>query len=104
QVVPPMGRTFLMTAGVALVTAINISGVRGAAWTVNLFTFAKLTPLTLLIVLGMFHLRSEVIGTQVVSHSNWPEAILLLVFAYGGFESAVIAASETRNPKRDTAF
>jgi len=35
---------------------------------------------------------------------NWAEAILLLVFAYGGFESAVVAASETRNPKGDTAF
>jgi amino acid transporter len=72
--------------------------------TVNLFTIAKLTPLALLILLGLFHLRSEVIATQVVSNSNWPEAILLLVFAYGGFESAVIAASETRNPKGDTAF
>jgi len=99
-----MGRTLTMTASVALVTGINIIGVRNAAWTVNLFTIAKLTPLALLIFLGMFHLRSEVIATQVVSNSNWPEAILLLVFAYGGFESAVIAASETRNPKGDTAF
>jgi amino acid transporter len=104
EVGTPMGRTLTMTAGVALVTAINIIGVRSAAWTVNLFTIAKLTPLALLILLGMFHLRSDVIATQVVSRSNWPEAILLLVFAYGGFESAVIAASETRNPKGDTAF
>jgi basic amino acid/polyamine antiporter, APA family len=71
---------------------------------VNVFTIAKLMPLALLVVLGVFHLHSEVIATQVVSTSNWPEAILLLVFAYGGFESSVIAASETRNPKGDTAF
>ena len=104
EVGTPMGRTLTMTASVALVTGINIIGVRNAAWTVNLFTIAKLTPLALLILLGMFHLRSEVIATQVVAKSNWSEAILLLVFAYGGFESAVIAASETRNPKGDTAF
>ena len=104
EVGTPVGRTLTMTASVALVTGINIIGVRNAAWTVNLFNIAKLTPLALLILLGMFHLRSEVIATQVVSNSNWSEAILLLVFAYGGFESAVIAASETRNPKGDTAF
>jgi APA family basic amino acid/polyamine antiporter len=100
----PVGRALTMTSSVVLVTAINIIGVRSAAWTVNVFTIVKLMPLALLIVLGMFDLRSEVITTQVVSSSNWPEAILLLVFAYGGFESAVIAASETRNPKGDTAF
>jgi len=100
----PPGRAITMTAGVVLVTTINIIGVRRAAWTVNVFTIAKLLPLALLILIGMFHLSSEVIATQAVSNPNWSEAILLLVFAYGGFESAVIAASETRNPKRDTAF
>jgi amino acid transporter len=100
----PPGRALTMTASVVLVTIINIIGVRRAAWTVNVFTIAKLMPLALLILIGMFYLSSEVIATQVVSDPNWSEAILLLVFAYGGFESAVIAASETRNPKGDTAF
>ena len=64
----------------------------------------KLLPLLMLVVLGSFHLSKGVLAGQVVSNPNWTEAVLLLVFAYGGFESAVIAASETRNPKRDTAF
>jgi amino acid transporter len=98
------GRALTMTASVVLVTTINVIGVRSAARTVNVFTIAKLMPLALLILFGMFHLRPEAIATQVVSNPNWPEAILLLVFAYGGFESAVIAASEARNPKSDTAF
>src|SRR5262245_58151236 len=97
-------RAVTMTAVVAIVTAINIVGVRQAAWTVNVFTIAKLMPLVLLILVGMFHLRREVFASQAVVAPNWPEAILLLVFAYGGFESAVVAASETRNPKDDTAF
>ncbi len=100
----PAGRAITMTAGILLVTAVNIAGVRNAAWTVNLFTVAKLLPLLLLIALGNFHLSKDVFATQVTSHPNWTEAVLLLVFAYGGFESAVIAASETHNPKRDTAF
>jgi APA family basic amino acid/polyamine antiporter len=45
-----------------------------------------------------------VAATQRVPEVKWTEAVLLLVFAYGGFESSVVAASESRDPKRDTAF
>jgi len=100
----PAGRAITMTAGIGLVTAVNIIGVRRAAWTVNVFTIAKVLPLLLLVAVGMTQMRGEVFATQAVAAPNWTEAILLLVFAYGGFESSVIAASETRDPKRDTAF
>ncbi len=100
----PAGRAAIMTGGMILVTAVNVAGVRNAAWTVNVFTVGKLLPLTLLIGAGLFHIRTDVLATQTVAAPNWTEAVLLLVFAYGGFESAVIAASETRNPKGDTAF
>jgi basic amino acid/polyamine antiporter, APA family len=100
----PQTRTLTMTAVVVIVTVINIIGVRKASWTVNVFTIAKVVPLVLLILVGMFRLRREVFATQAVANPDWPEAILLLVFAYGGFESGVVAASETRNPKGDTAF
>jgi len=97
-------RALTMTAVMLVVTSINVIGVRKAAWTVNVFTIAKLVPLILLVLVGMFHLRREVFATQTVVTPNWPEAILLLVFAYGGFESGIVAASETKNPKGDTAF
>jgi amino acid transporter len=103
-VLTPLGRALTITAATVIVTAINIAGVRNAAWTVNVFTVAKLLPLALLVGLGAFHINKNVIATQAVSAPNWTEAVLLLVFAYGGFESAVIPGSETRNPKRDTAF
>jgi basic amino acid/polyamine antiporter, APA family len=88
----------------ALVTAVNVSGVRQAAWVVNAFTIAKLLPLGALVVFALLRLNREVLSAQIVSDPNWTEAILLLVFAYGGFESAVVAGSESRDPKRDTAF
>ena len=100
----PAGRAFAMTATVALVTAINVRGVRQAAWTVNLFTVAKLLPLALLIVLGAVYLRGDVLATQRVAAPDWAEAVLLMVFAYGGFEVAVVAAAETRRPREVTAF
>lgn len=103
-ILTPAGRALTMIAGTAIVTAINIAGVRNAAWTVNVFTVAKLLPLALLIGIGAFHLDRDVLAAQNVATPNWTEAVLLLVFAYGGFESAVIPASETKHPKRDTAF
>jgi APA family basic amino acid/polyamine antiporter len=102
SVATPTGRAVTMTGAMAVATAINITGVRMAAWTTNVFTIAKLLPLILLIVVGLPQLRSDVFASQVVARPDWREAVLLLVFAYGGFESMVIAASETRDPRRDT--
>ena len=98
----PAGRALTMIGAMAVATAINVTGVRMAAWTTNVFTIAKLLPLLLLITLGLPQLRGDVFASQVVAHPDWREAVLLLVFAYGGFESMVIAASETRDPRRDT--
>jgi amino acid transporter len=39
-----------------------------------------------------------------VAEARWTDAVLLMVFLFGGFESAVIAASETRDPRGHTAF
>ena len=100
----PAWRAITMTAGMGFVTWINVRGVRQAAWAVNSFTIAKLLPLFLLIALGIFSLKREVLATQAVESPSWIEALLLLVCASGGVESSVVTASETRDPKRDTAF
>ena len=100
----PAGRALTMVAIVAVVTAINLVGVKQAAITVNLFTVAKLTPLLLLVVLGLPAVSADVLASQTVAEPNWTRAILLLMFAYGGFEAPLIAAGEARDPRRDSAF
>ncbi|HEY6553704.1 MAG TPA: APC family permease, partial [Vicinamibacteria bacterium] len=72
--------------------------------TVNLFTVAKLTPLLLLVVLGLPAVSADVLASQTVAEPNWTRAILLLMFAYGGFEAPLIAAGEAKDPRRDSAF
>jgi basic amino acid/polyamine antiporter, APA family len=98
------GRLLTMTATMVLVTAVNVSGIRQTAWTVNAFTIAKLLPLVAVSLLGLFWIDRGVVASQAVPDPRWTDAVLLLLFAYGGFESSVIAGSETRNPKRDTPF
>jgi amino acid transporter len=97
-------RVAVMTAVVAAVAVVNVVGVRQATWTVDLFTIAKLLPLVALVVLGLPHVAGDAIASQAVPTPQWTQAVLLLVFAYGGFESPLIPASEAKNPRRDTAF
>jgi amino acid transporter len=98
------GRAITMVGVVAVVTGINLVGVKQAAWTVNVFTFAKLAPLLTLVVLGLPAVSADVLATQAVAEPHWTRGILLLMFAYGGFEAPLIAAGEARDPRRDSGF
>lgn len=98
------GRAVAIAALVVLVTAVNLLGVRQATWSVDLFTAAKLLPLLLLGLLGLPLVRPGVLHSQAVARPDWTTAVLLLVFAYGGFEAPLIPAGEARDPRRDSAF
>jgi amino acid transporter len=108
RIVPGAGvgwsRAAVMAALVAVVAAINLIGVRQATWTVDVFTIAKLLPLALLATMGLPRVEAGVLESQAVADPQWTQAVLLLMFAYGGFEAPLIPAGEARNPRRDTAF
>ncbi|MGO9165403.1 MAG: APC family permease [Candidatus Sulfotelmatobacter sp.] len=105
----PLPRALILTALVGLLTVINIRGVRAGTQVSNLFTAAKLVPLFAVIVLGLFALQHHHWNIAAApmaspSTSQWLKAMLLLVFAYGGFETALAPMSEARNPRRDAPF
>jgi APA family basic amino acid/polyamine antiporter len=105
----PVPRALILTALVGLLTFINIRGVRAGTQMSNLFTAAKLVPLFAVIVLGLFMLQHQhwTIATPSLappSAGQWLKAMLLLVFAYGGFETALAPMSEAKNPRRDAPF
>lgn len=95
-------RSAVICGIVMAVTVINLVGVRDVTVATNIFTVAKLAPLTLLIVAGLFHLhaRSFAFGPPP-SPAALSGAMMLLVYAYTGFEMAVIPAAEIRDPRRD---
>lgn len=97
-------RIAVMGAVLGVITAVNLAGVRQATWTVDAFTVAKLLPLALLVGVGLPAVDGGVLRSQAVADPEWTQAILLLVFAYGGFEAPLIAAAEARDPRRDSAF
>jgi basic amino acid/polyamine antiporter, APA family len=105
----PVPRALILTALVGILAFINVRGVRAGAQVSNLFTAAKLIPLLAVIALGMFvlaHHRWQIAtaAAPAASASEWMKGLLLLVFAYGGFETALAPMSEAKNPQRDAPF
>ncbi len=97
------------TATVALVvialTAINFIGVRQVSAFNNLFTLGKLLPLVLLVGGGVFFIDPGLYAAAgPPTYEGFSAAVLLLVFAFTGFENAVIPAGEARDPRRDLPF
>lgn len=105
QTVP---RLILFTLLVGILAAINYRGVLIATKLNNVFTGAKLLPLAAVGMAGAVYLIAKhgvipAAGGSVAA-SSWSHAVVLLIFAYGGFEAALISSGEARDPKRDVAF
>ncbi|MBZ5627623.1 MAG: APC family permease [Acidobacteriia bacterium] len=104
----PWPRFALLTLLVGLLTLINIVGVRQGTAVSNVFTVAKVVPLLVVILAGTAAILlrpSAISGPAIhISGNSWLQAMVLIVFAYGGFESALSPMSEARNPRRDIAF
>jgi amino acid transporter len=105
----PLPRALILTLLVGLLAFINIRGVRAGTQVSNFFTAAKLVPLFAVIVMGLFVLQHQhwnIANAPIASPgaSQWLKALLLLVFAYGGFETALAPMSEAKNPRRDAPF
>jgi amino acid transporter len=86
----------------ALVTTVNLVGVRASANTAVALVIAKLVPLLFLVVVGVWFIEpTRLAALAIPADARLGEAALLLLFAYAGFENSPAAAGEYRNPKRD---
>jgi APA family basic amino acid/polyamine antiporter len=118
QVRAPLPRALILTLLVGVLAFVNVRGVRSGAQVSNFFTAAKLLPLFAVIVMGFFVLHAHPtadptgsiagISTSApaapIGIGQWLKAVLLLVFAYGGFETALAPMSEAKDPRRDAPF
>ncbi len=95
-------RAILITSITLVLTVINYIGVRDAAITSNFFTIAKLLPLFFFISTGLFFLTPEnfALGDHP-AFGSFSTAVLLLVYAFTGFENASVPAGEVVNPRRN---
>lgn len=94
-------RALLITGVVIFLAALNVFGVRQAAIASNLFTVGKLIPMLIFIAVGLFFLNphSFALGARP-STGAFSQSVLLLVYAFSGFEMAAIPAGEIRDPQK----
>jgi len=93
-------RAMIITATVLVLTVINLVGVRQAAVASNFFTIGKLFPLLLFVTLGLLVIKPANYSLSVApALGSFSQAVLLMVYAFSGFEMAAIPAGEIRNPR-----
>lgn len=103
-------RAALLGALVGGLAAINYRGVAVGARLANVVTIAKLLPLVALAVGGLWWAASSAaptaspVGLSAPGAGAWLNAFVVLLFAYGGFETALIPLAEARDPRRDVPF
>jgi amino acid transporter len=89
------------------ITTINIVGVKAAGKVNDVLTLLKLSPLVLFIFVGLYFVISEpdaVIKNYTplapLGFANFGVAIVLVFWAYAGFEIGTLPASEIKEPKK----
>ena len=95
-------REAIIVAVVVLLAAVNTIGVRDAALVSNFFTVGKLIPIILFVAVGLFFISPQNFSSAAPpTYSAFSTSVLMLIYAFTGFEMAVIPAGEIRNPQRN---
>ena len=98
-------RAIIITSIIVLIALVNILGVRDAAIVTDFFTIGKLIPLVLFIAIGLFFIQPERYSLgPAPGYGEFSSSCLLLIYAFSGFEMAVIPAGEARDPRRNLPF
>ena len=101
-------RTIVLFLLFGFLAWVNYVGVRRGTTLSNVFTAIKLITLLAFIAAGLaflaFHHRAFVLSRPAGSEASWFRSILLLMFAYGGFETALTPGGEAKDPRRDYPF
>ncbi|MGZ4932760.1 MAG: APC family permease [Halobacteriota archaeon] len=92
---------------VAAIAYINVRGAKVAGEVNDILTIAKLSPLLLLIVAGFVYLvvhpgtaASNLVPFAPLGFTNFAPALIIIFWAYTGFELAVIPSGEVENPMK----
>jgi len=88
-------------------TYVNIRGVKAAGRINDILTIIKLAPLVLVVIIGLgffaFHpdtLTSNYIPFAPLGFGNFGAALVLIFWAYVGFEMGTLPASEVKDPRK----
>ncbi len=108
---PGVARETVRIAVLALLLSVfatvNYRGAQGGARLSNGFTVGKLVPLAVFVVAGAAFVAQHSAAVPAppppsrATGRDWLQALLLIGFAYGGFDGAMMAMGEAKEPQRD---
>ena len=95
-------RAISLTVLIASLTWLNVAGVKNSIGITYIFTVLKLLPLSLLILFGLGNVEfSTLMGAEFPELSGFGETLLILLYAYVGFEGTTVTAGEGQSPRKD---
>jgi amino acid transporter len=98
-------RVAIVSFVVLLITVVNFIGVRQSTIMTNIFTVGKILPLFVFVLVGLFFIEpANFTFGETPEYAKFSEAILILIYAFVGFEVAVIPAGETKDPQKNVPF
>jgi amino acid transporter len=103
--IPSLGSTVVRVILILVLygglAVVNVRGVRSGIGVVEILTAAKLLPLLLLVLVGVFVIHpANLAWTAAPELANTGSASLLLIFAFTGVEGALTSSGEVRDPAR----
>jgi basic amino acid/polyamine antiporter, APA family len=103
--VEPVARISLIFIITAFLGYVNHIGVKNATRLNNVLTIAKLLPLIIFIIAGLFFLKPAAFVPTASSNFNaFSGSVLLFIFAFGGFEGVLINSGEIHDIKKTLPF
>ena len=102
----PLPRLVVVSLFVGTLGLTNYRGVAAGTLVSNVSVVAKLVPLVLVCAVGLAYLTSHPVLAPAAAGGidAWLKAVLLLIFAYGGYEAALFPMGEARDPRHDAGF
>lgn len=93
---------------VVFLIATNLVGVKAAGRTNDLLTIVKLAPLVFFVIIGLLYVASNAAAVsanlsfdpKLLGFGSFGSALILIFWAYAGFEISTIPAGEIRDPSR----
>jgi amino acid transporter len=95
-----LGRAVLLAVLFAALAVVNVRGIKPGIRLVEAITAAKLIPLLLLIVGGVWSLNADFLRMTIPTVSQVGQASIVLLFAFVGMEVALTPSGEIRDPAR----
>ncbi len=97
----PAGHGVVVVVVCSALTLVNVIGVKGGLRALAVFTFFKVIPLLVMVLLGLQYVSPEILFPgNMPTLDDLGGSTLLLIYAYVGFESILITAGETKEPTK----